>query len=82
MNWRWDIDYIAPLAGLPQVIVPSMSEAISCIGWSSIVRLSLIWNFLVGQFPFFSRATQEIEYLPVCVAVVAAQGNKISAYSI
>lgn len=23
VNWRWDVDYTAPLAGLPQVIVPS-----------------------------------------------------------
>lgn len=22
VNWRWDVDYTAPLAGLPQVIVP------------------------------------------------------------
>ncbi len=81
MNWRWDIDYIAPLAGLPQVVVPSMSEALCCIDWSSIVPLVADLKFLVGQFPFFSRATQEIEYLPVCVSVVAAQGIKNFAYS-
>lgn len=23
VNWKWDIDYAAPLAGLPQDIVPS-----------------------------------------------------------
>ncbi|CAI6336796.1 unnamed protein product [Periconia digitata] len=22
VNWKWDVDYTAPLAGLPQVIVP------------------------------------------------------------
>lgn len=28
VNWRWDVDYTAPLAGLPQVIVPSMPSSL------------------------------------------------------
>lgn len=60
---------LAHMLHLPQVVFPSKHQR------NIRLSISLTQTFAVGQFPYHSRITENIEYLPISTSLAGAPGR-------